>query len=641
MSSDLAELANQYGSIAFVPQDLLYAGLINSKEDLIKIPPAELRQSALGQHVTRLCKTDLFWMCRYFTWETNSAGVDKSIEENLITEAEYRKVCDLFVKKDCTKTVAQQDFFKNRLLLWPRGGFKSTIDVVDAGQWILNFPDIRILFLTGANDLATGFVKETKGHFIIRDGEPTLMNLFFPEFCVLESARESEFEFTCPVWAAKQINRKEPTVLASSVGATKSGWHFEVIKGDDPVTDENTDSTERCASISKKLNLSKNLLRKGGYYNDYIGTRYADEDHYGVQLEKNIGDIKTVRGPCWELIENITTATKILIGRGIVIKPEVAVKLAQDGRPITYIEAGEEGCDLLIPRVMPYPALMRDYRENEEVFEGQINQNPRPASSTTFERKDLLAATVRFDQMPFRGPISQTWDFAFSRKKGRDFSTGASVIWNDKAQMFVHDLIRAHFKPNDLAQAVVDFARKWHPFIIGIEDASGSRFSEPTIIEKAKQTGDEQVIAVCSKIDWFKPDTQYDAKRIRMGTLHPALMEGRLKFANYISEVVSGVLYDEFERCMTSRSARNDIPDVVSQQLRYSPQILTMVDKNEMAGWTPGNAGWNLIFEDGDAFGRPGFGTPPPIVEMLPEPEIENVPYAPGLDNILGAGLLG
>jgi len=639
------QLCNDYIFPNEIPHDPLYEFITAYREDLVNrlrgLGTEEFLKMPIVQEARRRCKQDLFWMCRYFTWETNPVGSDAPVSENLITEAEYKIICDFFVKKDDSRSIRDQDTIKNRLLLWPRGGFKSTIDVVDVVQWILNFPDIRILFLTGADDLATGFVNEVKGHFTVHEGAPTLMNLFFPEFCVNEHRQEREFEFNCPVWEAKQLKRKEPTVLSSSVGATKSGWHFELIKGDDPVTDKNTESDEQCAKISKQLTLSKNLLRKGGYYNDYIGTRYNDEDHYGVMIEKNVGDIKIVRTACTEIQENTTTATKILIGRGIVIKSEVAARLLAEGRPVNYIEAGEAGCDLLIPHVMPYSALMKEYRENEEVFEGQINQNPRSSSGTTFERKDLIAATVRIDQMPFSGPISQTWDLAYSPKKGRDFTVGCSTIWNDKGCAFIYDLVRNRFKPNEQAQAIVDFARKAGPnlFMIGIEDATGARRMEDAIIEKARQTGNAHVLAVCSKIHWIPPEHATGSKIVRMATMHPPLMEGRLKFANYLPFL--NVLYEEFERCMSSKSSRNDIPDVISQQLQYAPKIMAMVAKNDILTMNPGGAGWNMIFEEGDAFGRPGMMVPPPMVDIKPESEVRSDSYAEGLDGILGAGLIG
>src|SRR5208337_865750 len=121
-----------------------------------------------------------------------------------------------------------------------------------------------------------------------------------------------------------------------------SGRHYEVIKADDAVSDKNSESSEQCTTISKKLYLAEKLLVLGGVYIDYIGTRYADEDHYGVILEKNLGDpdIKETKGNNWTLWTNERTGVKILVGVAIQIKPETAAKLETEDRPVTFQEAG-------------------------------------------------------------------------------------------------------------------------------------------------------------------------------------------------------------------------------------------------------------------------------------------------------------
>jgi len=608
----------------------------------------------MTREVRRRTRTDLFWLVKYFSWGTNPAGVDKHIKENKISREEYQIVCDFFVQKNNTKPVAEQDEFQNRLLLWPRGGFKSTIDVCDAVQWILNFPDIRILFLTGVDDLAVGFVRELKGHFAVKEGDVSLMNLFFPEFCMTEKELDAgnQFEFTCPLWAAKNVHRKEPTVMASSIGSTKSGLHFELIKADDSVCDRNSESPEQCQSISKKIFLAKKLLRTGGYYFELIGTRYADEDHYGVLIEKNVGDIKTTTNPCWEYTENASTSTKILVGRAIVIKPEVVQRLKVEGKPVTYKDAGPEGCSLLLPQIMSYAWLLREFNENEETFEGQLNQNPRPASFTIFEKEKLLANTVQFTELPSRGPISQTWDFAFSKKKGRDYCTASSAIWNDKGQCFIHDLIRARFTPSELAKAVVDFALKYRPWVISIEDAAGSRLLEPAIKSKALETGDSNVISLMHRIDWVTAETNKDAKKIRMAAMQPWIFDGRLKFAAHLPFL--SILYSEFEKCMTG-SGHDDIPDVISRQLKHAPAMAQTIVKNEMQTYSSVEAGWKLLYEEGyqNPYGgfllshNPDTGELTWVTEPLQNPivtvsEDSGIKASPnGLDPILGSGILG
>jgi len=96
----------------------------------------------------------------------------------------HESICNFFfVRKDPTKTSFKafaKDYAdkKERLLLVPRGGFKSSMDMADTVQWIICWPETTIMILTGVLDLAKDFVKEIKGHFTLEDGEMEQENLF-------------------------------------------------------------------------------------------------------------------------------------------------------------------------------------------------------------------------------------------------------------------------------------------------------------------------------------------------------------------------------------------------------------------------------------------------------------------------------
>lgn len=599
--------------------------------------------------VRRRAKSDLAFLACYFTWETNPFCNGQDISENQISEASHGPIFNLFVQKDDSKKFKDQDTRKIRLLLWPRNGMKSSIDIVDAVQWILNFPEVRILYFTGDTDLAIKFVRETKGHFLESQKDPSLMTLYFPEFCIDESQLGNQFEFNCPVWEEKALLRGEPTVQASSINSGLGGRHYDIVKSDDAIYDRNSETEELCLTAAKKISLTvrhgKMLMHKG--YFDIVGTRYHEEDYYGQIIKKNVGDLKTSGTDNWTLTENTTKGQLILVAKAIVIRPEVAKKLESEGRPVTYTEAGEEGCSLLLPEFMTYSHLMGEYADNEDTFESQLNQNPRSQGSITFDRPLLLRNTVRYDEIPYRGPRSQTWDFAGpfnAQKRGeRDFCTASSAIWDDKGKCYIEEIIRNRFRPADLAKTVVAFATKWQPFVIGIEDTGGSQWLEPAIISEAHKTGNPHVIAVCSKIDWITPDNKNRAKDLRIAALHPWFVDGRLKIANYAMALVGGmeILYKEFE---SYPSRHDDVPDVISYQPRYAPRVQQMVIKTENTVlMSPDRAHWNILYEEGsDAFGRIGFGQPSlPLVPLQPEPDFKAETACPDYDPILGAGFPG
>ena len=687
-SERLDSLHDQYGGYEKIPHEILYDFIQEIRQDLVnmaKLGSDAVPNTKLGREVRRRCETDLFWMVRYFTWETNphSEKGTKPLSENLITQDPYQVVCDLFVKKDKTKSLSQQSPVKTRLLLWPRSGYKSTIDHVDTVQWILNFPSIRILYLTAEATLSKGFVDEAKGHFQRNEDSPTLMELFFPEFCFVEVSTEEEDGkkvkgqrekvevFTCPVWRAKKIRRKEPTLVGSSVGRTKSGWHYELVKMDDAVSDTNTLSSEQCSSISHQLYLAEKLIIPGGHFVDYIGTRYADEDHYGELLEKNEneGDVERTEGPGWYFVHNKTTNMDILVGRAITIKPEIAQRLQAEGKSIAYKEAGEENCILLLPHIMPFPWLMNDLAKDEKSFEGQRNQNPRPAGSVTFDRMLLIKSTIPYQMLPRMGPVSNMWDFAGGKaKKGLDYTTGSAVLWGEEDELgldrkktgrnktvgYTLKLVRNRFNNLTAAQAVVQLAQETRPFIIGIEDSPGIRYIEQTIQTEAAKTGDQFIYDLCSHIDWISVDNQKDAKKLRMGSLYPWMANGQFKILNACMEPLSiEILYTEFEKCLTSHH-HEDIPDCLAYQLRYAPRgTQFLMDNDTRMFYHVDRQGWGEIFDEdyqstiGPAYyledGKlvPIDPPPPPNYDdFLPEPDVSSA-TPNGLPNILGMGIFG
>lgn len=640
-----------------IPDDVLYGWLDANREDLInesRLGVDRIPSSPLGKEVRRRAKSSLVFLACYFLWETNphSEGGSVAISESKITEESHGTILNsFFVKKDDSKKLLDQDpDIKTRIILWPRGGLKTTIDLCDAVQWVLNFPMVRVWFITAADDLATKLLEEFKGHWVLKPDAPTLMNLCFPEYCLDEKQMGNEFEFWCPIFTAKKIKRKEPTVWASSVTSTSSGAHFDVIKGDDVASDRNSDNEDMCRKVTKQFNLRKKTLVRRGYV-DLVGTRYGDADIYGTAIEQSsVGDLTETKGRNWVMRDNAGLMTRILVARAIEIKLEVLERLERENIPPTYTNAGKDGCTLLLPQYMEYGDLCREFAENETSFEGQMNMNPRAQSDLTFDRPTLLKHTLPIQNMPQRGPITHVWDFAFSKKKGRDYCTGSSVMWGDNGAMYVHDLIRDRFKPDGLAKAVVDFAAKWRPQKISIENAAGSNLLEPTILREAYKTGIQEVIDVCKRIDWFSPDNQKDAKRVRMAALQPWLVNDMLWFAAYLPHLET--LYSEFELCLVDHH-HDDIPDVIAQHPRYQPAMTIARQEIPLSQLPHIDPNYNILYgpwlteseAPADAFGRLGMGQPITMFEeaMAAEPEyaIAAETPMPGMPSILGGGMWG
>src|SRR5882672_9529729 len=161
----LPVLKSQYGELNQIPHDVLYKFLDDNRETFAswmkEYGPDYVPKTELGEEVRRRCEQDLEWLAGFFLWETNPSTMGQPFATNIVRRVTHGLIFDFFVKKDKTKSIAEQDkVIKTRVLLYPRGSQKSTVDIADAVQWILNFPEVRICFLTAEDTLATTLVDE-------------------------------------------------------------------------------------------------------------------------------------------------------------------------------------------------------------------------------------------------------------------------------------------------------------------------------------------------------------------------------------------------------------------------------------------------------------------------------------------------
>lgn len=130
---------------------------------------------------------------------------------------------------------------RKRLNLVTRGGLKSSVlTQAHAIQWIINYPDVRILIVSAQLGRAKDFLRGIKEHFT----KNVTFRYLFPEYCPrqLQSGGVDDFgddtHFTVP--CRRVIGIKEPTVRIGSADSSVAGGHYDVIKVDDLVEDQNT-----------------------------------------------------------------------------------------------------------------------------------------------------------------------------------------------------------------------------------------------------------------------------------------------------------------------------------------------------------------------------------------------------------------
>jgi len=454
--------------------------------------------------------------------------------------------------------------------MYPRGSFKSTIDGIDIVQWILNFPDIRIFILTGNYDLAESFIYEIREYFTLAEGgDPTLFQELFPEFCISSKGNGSKLEYRCP---AAHLGLKEPTIWINSIDSATSGWHCDILKCDDVVTDKNAEIPTRRESVIATFDKKRYLVDQPFGYIDVIGTRYAPDDLYGVMLERNeVSDEKDLKYLC-------DAAWRVKIDA-----------LKKDIRELT-----EADVDLLFPERLTFKVLRKDLMLNETEFRCQRLNEPVFAASQIFDLDVLKAALRPPSSFPDKGDIYITWDTAHSTGPKSNFSCCVVAKRDDQDRLFILDIICEKLKADELEYRVAQMASMWSPSLVLIEQYPGYEHMKMGIQRNAMS------MHVPLNIDYFPIDNGRDAKLNRVRALQPLIKTGRLFFSSTID--IIDATFKQFITFTGQKHRTDDIPDAISFLLRTLPDSLSYrelsIKEQEMKEKAKADGLYNMLFPD-------------------------------------------
>jgi hypothetical protein len=130
--------------------------------------------------------------------------------------------------------------YKSKMVLWPRGAFKSTVfDIAYAAWLIARDPNIRILVCSETGKQAKGFVEKCKE---IIDSE-----WYRERFGIHRGKHWRQGVFFSAIRTRTEI--KEPTLQATGVGEVRTGMHWDFVIMDDVCSQENTKTPEAIENL--------------------------------------------------------------------------------------------------------------------------------------------------------------------------------------------------------------------------------------------------------------------------------------------------------------------------------------------------------------------------------------------------------
>jgi predicted phage terminase large subunit-like protein len=445
----------------------------------------------------------------------------------------HKPICGFFVQKNPDKSLAAQDVIKQRLYLDPRNHFKTTLDIIDAVQWILCFPSIRILIGSGTRDNAEKMLGAIKSHFKYNE----TIRYFFPELCPPARKVEdfgTQDAFTCPGRKAKSL--REPTCSIASPDSTVAGMHYDVIKFDDLVNETNSRTAEGLKQVNNWYKLTNPLLEPHGY-RDVIGTRYDYSDLYGEILGEDFPDDDCV-GRYWNNYLVTKRGCYLPDGTPLFAERYTREKLESEQREMGTFLWSAQYLNKPVPsdsQFFPLPLIERSY----------INRNALPPNRVYFTTLDLA--------------ISQASDA--NRTAIVTCSIGTPPD-HAAPRLYVEHLVAGHLKPLETVAKLFEVYQRFRPMQIRTEQVGFSRLMEPILLAEAAKR--KQFLPMV----WIPRDNK-EAKVSRIASLQAWFERGEIHILKDIP--YSGDLILELTRFPKYR--RDDIVDALADMLALIPMF--------------------------------------------------------------------
>jgi phage terminase large subunit-like protein len=480
------------------------------------------------------CKTDQLFLAEVM-------GLD-------LTFVPHAALFGRLLKKQPGKNLADLDpKFKKRMILWHRGVAKTSAIRVEMTQIILNYPNVRLCFLTGSDVIAKKQAAALKQVF--EKPTPEFLRLF-PEYCMTsrQNKRTKEWtdvmdemgtshEFTVPARTSSVF--ADPTFAISTAKSVKAGSHYDFIFIDDLVNEVNSRSAPMLEKCYEDYLAICPLLDPNGYI-VVTGTRYSFGDTYERIQEqaKDAGEANiwkfSIRG-CYSEGKCVNCGhPEVFHDRDVnILQPPCGVGV--DCKCPGYVSDGDRGP--LFPEVTTrtggkFGFTMERLEQikselGNQVFANQYLNFPLASEDQTFTEAMVGAQTIHeIKQIPGYQQASTfvVGDLAYGDNEKADSSV-LYVCRKFAGQIFVFQCRAGKWGSAALVDAIIRICidPDCRPQTIYLEKNLGNDALDVLIRARAAQLGLPQVPIV-----WIKPNQKKGAKGARISNIQESLKSKRL-----------------------------------------------------------------------------------------------------------------
>ena len=434
--------------------------------------------------------------------------------------------------------LGQLDTVKRLLLLWSRGVFKTSCVIVMIVQIILNYPDVRIVFLTGSDDLAINQLNRVKRMFEVSTDR---FKYLFPEYVYRSHQNKktgkwvdtqpemgNAHRFTVP--ARMSVTFAEGTMQISTAKKAKSGSHYDWIFADDLVNDQNFKSEKMLQKVYDDYLSLLPLLDPQGYL-ILTGTRYNFDDSYErIQVAaKDNPNWKFSIKDCWSSncmncgCSAIWHDFDINILEAPCTKPGVICPgFKSDGTVGTIFPVAVTRRGNTIGFTVKF---LYDQKLDlgPAAFANQYENKPLSSDLQTFTETMIGAQTI-FDKSKLPGDFCYT--FAVGDLADTEDDGDESVLYVVKkfaGQLFVVKCYAGKWGPNQTVDTILRLLITDRPAVLYLEKTLGSGALMNQIHARAAEMNLQK-----TPIEWLRPGNQKGRKHFRISNIQPALVGRRL-----------------------------------------------------------------------------------------------------------------
>jgi hypothetical protein len=471
-------------------------------------------------------------------------------------ENPHRLLFQQFIQMNPTAKLSLFDLsekIKKFMILWPRGLFKTSAVIVWIIQIILNYPNVRLCFLTGSDELAVRQLDRVKRFF----EQPTdRFRELFPEFCTKSAFAKSgeakedalckmgnKHVFTVP--ARTNHTFAEGTFQISTAKTVKAGSHFDIIFVDDLVNEQNYKSAKALEKCYQDYIDIIPLLEPNGFIL-MTGTRYSWGDTYELiqdmakkeekELGKSIWQF-SIRD-CWSHgCKNCGHTSVYHDYRINILQPPCTATLATMEQIKCACPGFQDNATLgvLFPETRTRDGRTIGHtiekleslriQMGPEFFANQYENNPIAVGAQTFTDELISKQTLFHEAQIPKYNESLTFcigDLAYIGQEDRDYSV-IFTIRVFQGQIFTYRCEFGNWDSSAVAENVIGLLLTERPLTMYLEKFNGWEAYDTIIRAHARKMN----MPVCP-IVWLKGSQASKAKLARIGSSKQPLKDRRL-----------------------------------------------------------------------------------------------------------------